>query len=163
RETLTLLMEVPAAYRTQINEVLLTALARTLGQWTGASSVLLDLEGHGREEIFAGVDLSRTVGWFTTIFPVALDLKESQTPIDAVTSGELRLEWTYSESIHRRETVERLAQSYIEELQTLIAQARSRVDAASFSPADFPRAKLSPQELNKVLAKLTGSQGEGEK
>ncbi len=80
--------------------------------------------------------------------------------IGAVTSGELRLEWTYSENIHRRETVERLARSYIEELQTLIAQARSRVDAASFSPIDFPRAKLSPEELKKVLAKLTGSQGE---
>ena len=36
-------------------------------------AVLLDLEGHGREEIFADVDLSRTVGWFTSLFPVRLD------------------------------------------------------------------------------------------
>ena len=42
--------------------------------WTGRQRVLVDLEGHGREEIFPGVDLSRTVGWFTTMFPVALDL-----------------------------------------------------------------------------------------
>ena len=75
--------------------------------------------------------------------------------------SELRLDWIYSENIHRRETVERLARSYIEELQTLIAHARSRDDAASLSPSDFPRAKLSQEELNKVLAKLTGSQQEG--
>ena len=36
-------------------------------------AVLLDLEGHGREEVFADVDLSRTVGWFTSLFPVRLD------------------------------------------------------------------------------------------
>ncbi|MCU1267653.1 MAG: Non-ribosomal peptide synthase:Amino acid adenylation [Acidobacteria bacterium] len=241
RETLALLMEVPAAYRTQINEVLLTALAQTLSQWTTSPSVLLDLEGHGREEILKGVDLSRTVGWFTTIFPVALDLKDSQalgeslrlvkeqlraipnrgigygvlrylsgdadttaqlnrqaqaevrfnylgqtdralpqaslfkpapeatgpaqSPaaergyllniIGAVTGGELRLEWTFSENIHRRETIERLADSYVEKLRTLIENSRSR-DAASFSPTDFPSAKLNQEELNKVLAKLRG-------
>ena len=37
------------------------------------TAVLIDLEGHGREEIFADVDLSRTVGWFTSLFPVRLD------------------------------------------------------------------------------------------
>ena len=78
RETLALLMEVPAAYRTQINEVLLTALAQTLTQWTNDTSVLLDLEGHGPRRNSQGVDLSRTVGWFTTIFPVVLDLKGSE-------------------------------------------------------------------------------------
>ena len=35
--------------------------------------MLIDLEGHGREEIFADVDLSRTVGWFTSLYPVRLD------------------------------------------------------------------------------------------
>ncbi|MFD4395262.1 amino acid adenylation domain-containing protein [Kitasatospora sp. NPDC058478] len=68
-----LLREVPAVYRTQVNDVLLTALARVLADWTGRSAVLVDLEGHGREEIFDDVDLSRTTGWFTTSFPVALD------------------------------------------------------------------------------------------
>lgn len=241
RETLALLMEVPAAYRTQINEVLLTALAQTLSQWTNSASVLLDLEGHGREEIFEGVDLSRTVGWFTTIFPVVLDLKGSQalseslrlvkeqlraipnrgigygllrylsgdeeiaanlrqkaqaeirfnylgqtdralphvslfkpahestgpaqSPaaergyllniIGAVTGGELRLEWTYSENIHERETIERLAETYLKELRTLIANARS-ADTTSLSPSDFPSARLSQADLNKVLAKLRG-------
>ncbi|HEU5476172.1 MAG TPA: non-ribosomal peptide synthase/polyketide synthase [Actinophytocola sp.] len=72
-ETRALLQDVPGIYRTQVNDVLLSALARVLSQWTGRERVLVDLEGHGREELFDDVDLSRTVGWFTTMFPVALD------------------------------------------------------------------------------------------
>ncbi|PZS13454.1 MAG: hypothetical protein DLM60_20680, partial [Pseudonocardiales bacterium] len=48
-----------------------------LSVWTGRDRVLVALEGHGREEIFDGVDLSRTVGWFTTQFPVALVVPSS--------------------------------------------------------------------------------------
>jgi len=73
-ETSALLQEVPKAYQTQINDVLLTALVRAFERWTGEPSLLLDLEGHGREEIVDGVDLSRTVGWFTSVFPVRLEL-----------------------------------------------------------------------------------------
>ncbi|HYX15544.1 MAG TPA: amino acid adenylation domain-containing protein [Nostoc sp.] len=76
-ETQSLLQQVPAAYRTQINDVLLTALIQTFHQWTGETSLLIDLEGHGREEIFENVDLSRTVGWFTSIFPVHLNLENT--------------------------------------------------------------------------------------
>ncbi|WP_235617310.1 amino acid adenylation domain-containing protein [Streptomyces thermolilacinus] len=67
-----LLQDVPGVYRTQVNDVLLAALARVLCAWAGEERLLIDLEGHGREELFDGVDLSRTVGWFTTMFPVAL-------------------------------------------------------------------------------------------
>ncbi|MER8073807.1 condensation domain-containing protein, partial [Streptomyces sp. NPDC094034] len=67
-----LLHAVPSVYRTRVNEVLLAVLARVLGRWTGQDRVLVDVEGHGREEIFPGVDLSRTVGWFTTVFPLEL-------------------------------------------------------------------------------------------
>jgi amino acid adenylation domain-containing protein/non-ribosomal peptide synthase protein (TIGR01720 family) len=70
--TSALLHDVPGVYRTQVNEVLLSALARVLAQWTGRNGVPITLEGHGREEIFEDLDLSRTVGWFTTQFPVAL-------------------------------------------------------------------------------------------
>ncbi|WP_435244834.1 non-ribosomal peptide synthase/polyketide synthase [Streptomyces sioyaensis] len=73
-ETRRLLQDVPDTYRTRINDVLLCALGRVLARWTGHDRVLIGLEGHGREEIFDDVDLSRTVGWFTTMFPVALDL-----------------------------------------------------------------------------------------
>ncbi|MEO7332035.1 MAG: amino acid adenylation domain-containing protein, partial [Minicystis sp.] len=69
-----LLHVVPSAYNTQINDVLLAALSLALRGWTGNGAVLFDLEGHGREEILPGVDLTRTVGWFTTLFPVVLDL-----------------------------------------------------------------------------------------
>ena len=67
-----LLHTAGAAYRTQINDLLLTALARVLTRWIGRSSVLIQLEGHGREELQDTIDLSRTVGWFTTIFPLRL-------------------------------------------------------------------------------------------
>jgi amino acid adenylation domain-containing protein/non-ribosomal peptide synthase protein (TIGR01720 family) len=83
-ETQALLQELPVAYRTQINDVLLTALLYSFKQLTGQSSLLVDLEGHGRESIFEDVDLSRTVGWFTTIFPVLLNICNAANLIDAV-------------------------------------------------------------------------------
>ncbi|WP_052707349.1 non-ribosomal peptide synthetase [Streptomyces rubellomurinus] len=74
-----LLTRVPPAYHAGINDVLLTGLALAVARWresrTGSrdTAVLVDLESHGREDLFDGVDLSRTVGWFTSIFPVRLD------------------------------------------------------------------------------------------
>jgi non-ribosomal peptide synthase protein (TIGR01720 family) len=79
-ETRSMLQELPAAYRAQINDLLLTALAGSLTRWTGDSRVLLDLEGHGREVLFDDLDLSRTVGWFTSVFPVLLDLSRAERP-----------------------------------------------------------------------------------
>jgi amino acid adenylation domain-containing protein/non-ribosomal peptide synthase protein (TIGR01720 family) len=76
-ETRALVHDVPSAYRTQINDVLLTALAQTLCDWSGHASVLVDLEGHGREPLFDDIDVSRTVGWFTSIFPILLTLPDS--------------------------------------------------------------------------------------
>src|SRR5262245_21242696 len=78
--TAALLTRVPAAFHGGINEVLLSGLVVALTDWcrrrgrdASRAAVLLDLEGHGREEVFADVDLSRTVGWFTSQFPVRLD------------------------------------------------------------------------------------------
>ncbi len=67
-----LLRDVPGVYRTQVNDVLLAALGRAVGDWAGTDRIVLDLEGHGREEIGGGLDISRTVGWFTSMFPVAI-------------------------------------------------------------------------------------------
>ncbi|MDR0281376.1 MAG: amino acid adenylation domain-containing protein, partial [Paucimonas sp.] len=67
-----LLQEAPAAYRTQINDLLLSALARVICRWTGQAHALVRLEGHGREDLFDDIDLSRTVGWFSNLFPVRL-------------------------------------------------------------------------------------------
>jgi non-ribosomal peptide synthase protein (TIGR01720 family) len=79
-DTEALLRCAPTAYRTRINDVLLAALAWALARWTGRERVAVEVEGHGREEILDGVDLSRTVGWFTTMFPVALDVPASGEP-----------------------------------------------------------------------------------
>jgi amino acid adenylation domain-containing protein/non-ribosomal peptide synthase protein (TIGR01720 family) len=85
-QTLALLKEVPRAYNTQINDVLLTALLQCFAQWTGESSLLINLEGHGREELFEDVNLSRTVGWFTSIFPVLLKLDKTDLPLKLLKS-----------------------------------------------------------------------------
>jgi amino acid adenylation domain-containing protein/non-ribosomal peptide synthase protein (TIGR01720 family) len=82
-ETRELLQDVPVAYRTQINDVLLCALAETISNWTGSTRFRLALEGHGREPEFASrIELDRTVGWFTNVYPVVLDIT------GAATSGE---------------------------------------------------------------------------
>ena len=71
-ETLTLLQELPRTFRTEINDVLLTALLRAYHRWTGQGSLLFDLEHHGRVDLADDIDVSRTVGWFTSLFPVHL-------------------------------------------------------------------------------------------
>ena len=238
-ETRTLLQEAPMAYRTEVNEVLLTALVRAFAQWTGSQLLLIDLEGHGREEIINGVDLSRTVGWFTTIFPVQLECADGQSAVEVlqsvkerlrsipnrgigygllrysssdaviaeklralpqaevrfnylgqadralldssmfslarqprgpaqsptaerayliniivvVSEAKLRLDWTFSESLHHEGTITKVANGFVAELRTLIAQARAH-EKINYSPSDFPSAKLSQEELDKVLAKL---------
>jgi non-ribosomal peptide synthase protein (TIGR01720 family) len=243
-ETRGLLQEAPAAYRAQINDVLLTALAQALTRWTGERRLLLDLEGHGREEIFEDLDVSRTVGWFTSAFPVLLDLGEREGPgehlkavkeqlrrvprrglgygllrylsrdtslaarlralpesevcfnylgqfgqglpreslfspagdpigpaqsprgkmsylleINAwVAEGELHAEWMYSAEVYRRATVERLADGFRAALRSLIAGCRSP-EAAAFTPSDFPEAKLSQDELDRLLAALPKPRG----
>jgi len=235
-ETQALLQEVPKAYQTQVNDVLLTALVQACAQWTGDNSLLLTLEGHGREDIFPEVNLSRTVGWFTAQFPVLLSLGDALSPGDAlktikeqlrniaqnginygilkylnqnsdlqvtpqpqlkfnylgqfdqvlpdtsifqlasqttgpnrslqgsrshlleidgmVTSGQLRLDWTYSQNIHHPTTIEHLAESFIEALRRLIAHCQSQ-EAGGYTPSDFPEAELSQTELDKLLAKIS--------
>jgi amino acid adenylation domain-containing protein/non-ribosomal peptide synthase protein (TIGR01720 family) len=237
-QTEVLLKEVPKAYKTQINDVLLTALVRAFAQWTGNNSLLLALEGHGREEIFERVDLSRTVAWFTSIFPVQLNLETAWTSIEALRSikeqlqsipnqgisygilrylsqdeekvaqlrshsqpqvafnylgqfdqtfadssifkfsqdfsgqqhsplnreiyllninafvinNQLTVSWQYSETIYRRSTIERLAQAYLEALQTILADCQA--DETEYTPFDFPDANLSQQNLDRFLAKI---------
>jgi len=80
-ETNALLQDLPAVYHTRIDDVLLTALVRAFRRWTGEDALLVELEKHGREELFEDVDLSRTVGWFTSAFPVLLKLSETATTL----------------------------------------------------------------------------------
>ncbi|MFN6565574.1 MAG: amino acid adenylation domain-containing protein [Nostoc sp. ChiSLP01] len=237
-QTRALLQDVPSAYNTQINDVLLTALVQSFTQWTGESSLLIDLEGHGREDLFDDVDLSRTIGWFTTLFPVGLQLGEIEHPGESLKSikeqlrripnrgigygvlrylnenttireklqslpvaqvsfnylgqfdqvlkasevlglakefkseqsllnqrshllgisgfiraGQLEMTWAYSEKVHKRDTIERLASGFIEALKTLIAHCQSK-DSQSYTPSDFSAAKLNQKQLDKFLAKI---------
>jgi amino acid adenylation domain-containing protein/non-ribosomal peptide synthase protein (TIGR01720 family) len=240
-ETEALLQEVPAVYYTEITEVLLSALAVALRQWSGQNLLLIDMEGHGREPISERVDVSRTVGWFTTIYPVLLEVKgrvteagevlkqvkeqmraipeqglgygmlrylgeESESrrrlrelpqaevvfnytgQLDqtlseselfsvgredrgegrsganqrghllevtgGVTTGQLQLTWTYSEQVHKRETVERVAEHFLEALRQLIQQCQWG-EVAGFTPSDFPEAELSQYELDELVAELS--------
>ncbi|MEM1394198.1 MAG: condensation domain-containing protein, partial [Cyanobacteria bacterium P01_H01_bin.150] len=238
-QTQALLKEVPKAYNTQINDVLLTALVQAFSQWTGNNSLLLALEGHGREEIFDDVDLSRTVGWFTSIFPVLLDLGKVSHPLEALKSlkeqlrsipskgmgygvlrylsqdiakvellrslpqpevvfnylgqfdqtfsnssifktsqdsqgqtrslwnretymlsinaliidNQLKVNWTYSQKIHRQSTIEQLAQGFIEALQILVTHCQSP-ETGEYTPSDFPEADLSQEQLERFLRKI---------
>ncbi|MFB8121098.1 amino acid adenylation domain-containing protein [Streptomyces sp. NPDC055962] len=86
-----LLTTVPAAFHAGVDDVLLTALALAVCSWRaeraaafggpppGHTGVLLDLEGHGREQLADHIDLTRTVGWFTSLYPVRID----PGPVDA--------------------------------------------------------------------------------
>jgi non-ribosomal peptide synthase protein (TIGR01720 family) len=242
RETRALLQDVSAAYRTQINDVLLTALAQTLARWTGSPRLLIDLEGHGREDSVEGLDVSRTVGWFTSVFPVVVTLADPSSPGDALKSvkeqlrgvpshgvgygllrylgdrpeevarlralpqpevsfnylgqldqmflssslvrwakdatgpiqsvrgrrpyllsingrvvdGRLQMVWTYSQTIHRRETVAALAEGFIEALRSLIAHCSSAA-VTGLTPSDFPAARVSQIDLDRVFSKLRAS------
>jgi amino acid adenylation domain-containing protein/non-ribosomal peptide synthase protein (TIGR01720 family) len=84
-ETRALLQKVPAAYHTHINEALLTAVAQAFKQWSGRQ-FFVDLEGHGREDLMVELNLSRTVGWFTAIYPVLLEVPNGAGPGDALKS-----------------------------------------------------------------------------
>ncbi|PZT52935.1 non-ribosomal peptide synthetase, partial [Paenibacillus silvae] len=72
-ETEQLLKQAHLAYHTEMNDLLLAALGLAVQSWSGHERVLVNLEGHGREELFPNVDITRTVGWFTSQFPVVLE------------------------------------------------------------------------------------------
>ncbi|GGO96051.1 non-ribosomal peptide synthetase [Wenjunlia tyrosinilytica] len=73
-ETIALVRDLPAGHRIGVPELLLTALADACAPWTGSRSLLVDVEGHGREELFDDIDVSRTVGWFSAIYPLRITL-----------------------------------------------------------------------------------------
>ncbi|MBX7222933.1 MAG: amino acid adenylation domain-containing protein [Blastocatellia bacterium] len=239
-ETRSLLQEVPAVYHTQVNDFLLAALGLTLGHWTGNQRHLVDLEGHGREGIGDAPDVSRTVGWFTAVYPVLLEISAQTQPGDAIKSvkdqlrqiphkgigygmlrylhpeeeirnrlagqpqaevlfnylgqfdqvltegarmapapepkgadhspqarrshtfeinvhvagGQLQVNWAYSRNRHRRETVETLSRNYLEALRALIRHCLTP-DAGGFTPSDFPGAKISQKDLDRLMLSLS--------
>jgi non-ribosomal peptide synthase protein (TIGR01720 family) len=238
-ETDALLHKTAQVFRTRVVEMLMAALGRALWRWYGPRFVLLDVESHGRESMFEGIDVSRTVGWFTTIFPVLLETggadgdevevlknvkeqlrqvphhgigygalrhvsRESAAALRArpraqvlfnylgqldrglpehavfrisadsvgpvrspraqrshlleinsyIAGGRLRVEWKYSEDIHRRVAIERLSESFKNSLRALLAHTQSP-GVFELTPSDFPMAQLNCEQLEGVLAEVT--------
>jgi non-ribosomal peptide synthase protein (TIGR01720 family) len=245
-ETRALLQKVPEVYHTHINDALLTALVQAFARWTGVYSLLVDLEGHGREIIFKDMDLSRTVGWFTALFPVLLSLENNADPGSALRSvkeqlrripnggigygllrylgedeemgaqlqirpqaevcfnylgqldqvfagsslfrvgresigppqsrranrpylleinglvmeGQLRMDWRYNKNLHRRSTIEGLAQTCLEALRSIILHCQS-LEAGAFTPSDFVEFGWAEEELDDITAAIKRSIGDG--
>jgi len=72
-QTNNLLYKAGRAYETEINDLLLTALFRAVNKVTGMKNVSVSMEGHGREPIGAYMAIDRTVGWFTSVYPVIIN------------------------------------------------------------------------------------------
>ncbi|MGW4433999.1 amino acid adenylation domain-containing protein [Streptomyces tendae] len=83
-ETRALLRDVPAVFGTRVNDALLTGVASAVGGWSGGGRVRVDVEGHGREDLFEDTDVSRTTGWFTTISPLDLPVPAADRPADGL-------------------------------------------------------------------------------
>jgi non-ribosomal peptide synthase protein (TIGR01720 family) len=235
------LLELPEAEQGDVDSVLLTALARACTEWCGTDSVLVNLEAHGREELFADVDVSRTVGWFTSVYPVLLETmsagpwkparwltsiqeqlrsvpnrgigygvlrylsedEETRRRLEAmpqpeisfnylgqfdqvfrrsklfapaqepsgktiaganrrqhlvdvqamVIEGKLRVSWSYSDALHRAETMEKIAASFMEALRELLVDLRQH-GAEECSPEDFPLTRLTHEDLMHVASLL---------
>ncbi|QDX94131.1 amino acid adenylation domain-containing protein [Brevibacillus laterosporus] len=77
-QTENLLRNVNHSYHTEVNDILLTAVGLTFKDWAKTNQMIINLEGHGREDILNDMNISRTVGWFTSQYPVVLDLEKSE-------------------------------------------------------------------------------------
>ena len=71
-----LLREIPGTFGIQIHEALIGAVSSAIAEMTQNCTVLLELEGHGRENLLQDADLSRTIGWFTALYPVLLEVPD---------------------------------------------------------------------------------------
>jgi non-ribosomal peptide synthase protein (TIGR01720 family) len=71
-----------------------------------------------------------------------------------VTGDRLELSWTYSEAIHRRTTIEALAQRFVLALRRLVAHCQAAEDSG-FTASDFPLAQLDQQQLDRLIKKVT--------
>jgi amino acid adenylation domain-containing protein/non-ribosomal peptide synthase protein (TIGR01720 family) len=234
-----LLHALPKRYRTMINDVLLAALVQSFSRWTHSRSLLVDLESHGREDLFNDVDISRTVGWFTCIFPVLLDIGDALTARDClkrvkeqvrsvpnggigygllrymkgkpeinqklgllpqaeisfnyvgrsgqslfttgllmpcqssvgrtrgelnlrhylievnggITNGELRTAWTYSEHLHRRETIEHFACGFNDVLRAMVHDCLSQ-QVFEDETSELIVPGISPKELDTLITQV---------
>ncbi|WP_167956551.1 non-ribosomal peptide synthetase [Anaerosporobacter faecicola] len=82
-ETNALLKRIHSAYGTQTEEILLAILSLTMKEWKGVTKLLINMEGHGREEIRMdnqnSPNIKRTIGWFTTFYPLIISSMHANT------------------------------------------------------------------------------------
>lgn len=81
-----LVRDMPSRLNAHINDIFLAALTQVIAQWTGKRSVGITLEGHGREDLFPELDITETVGWFTTTYPVSLQANENDDLVAQIRS-----------------------------------------------------------------------------
>jgi len=127
-ETQALLQEVLAVYRTNTQEVLLTALVQAFTEWTGIKSLLFNTEEDARDAntTIDNVDISRTVGWLTTLYPVLLDLEGAKNPGEALKAVKEQFRCISSR------TIDHGALRYLSEDTTLTEKMRSLPQAEVF-------------------------------
>ncbi|MDY7095143.1 MAG: amino acid adenylation domain-containing protein, partial [Acidobacteriota bacterium] len=82
-----LVRTLPASGHGRLEEALLAAVTEAVGAWTGESRLWVDVEGHGRSGLFDDLDLSRTVGWFATLQPLAVDLRSAAGPAERLVAA----------------------------------------------------------------------------
>lgn len=172
-ETQALLQEVPQAYNTQINDVLLTALAQTFAQWQGMDCLLVDLEAHGREAFSESIDLSRTVGWFTAVFPVVLQVSPDSHPGEALKAVKEQLRripnqgigygiWRYLRGDEVAQTLKALPQAEVAfNYLGQFDQSLSSSSLFQFAPESSGRV-YSPQETLPYLLEINGMVSAGQ-
>jgi len=153
QRTRQLLQQAPAAYRTQVGDLLLTALAQVLCHWTGQPSALVQLEGHGREALFDDIDLTRSVGWFTSVYP--LRLTPAQAPGESIKAIKEQLRAVPHKGLGHG-VLRHLADPALREAMATLPQARitfnylgqfdqSFTDAL-FQPLDQPTGPIHDQQ-----------------
>ena len=91
QETENVMRVTPNYFRCSTNELLLTALSDVLAEWTGRNETIIDLEGHGRESIVADADTTRSIGWFTSMFPILLPFDSNVTVFENCQSVKRRM------------------------------------------------------------------------
>ncbi|MBN2535371.1 MAG: amino acid adenylation domain-containing protein, partial [Spirochaetales bacterium] len=69
--------DIHKPYHTGMNDILVSALSLALGKWCGKNTIIFNMEGHGRQGIVKDMNITRTIGWFTSLYPVKLDIMEN--------------------------------------------------------------------------------------
>jgi amino acid adenylation domain-containing protein/non-ribosomal peptide synthase protein (TIGR01720 family) len=173
-DTEALLRRVPEVYRTQTPDLLLTALVEAFAPWTGRDQLLVQVEGHGREELDPSIDVSRTVGWFTASFPVLLKRDPTRGAGESIQATKERLRAIPRHGLGYgllrylrgdREISERLAEqpqaeitfNYLGQVDALVGQrAADRRNGPNLGPTRDPEQRRG--HLIEVVAAVLGGQ-----